>query len=87
MKEKTQQNLINEVNLEDEILVVEESKGKRILNAVVKLLKKAVVDIPTGIIFVLVAVGSYLLPISPVIFVLLAAVAGIALKSIGGKKA
>ena len=58
-----------------------------ILNAVVKLLKKAVVDIPTGIIFVLVAVGSYLLPISPVIFVLLAAVAGIALKSIGGKKA
>ena len=35
MKDKTQQNLINEVNLEDEILVVEESKAKRILNAVV----------------------------------------------------
>lgn len=35
MKDKTQQNVINEVNLEDEILVVEESTGKRILNAVV----------------------------------------------------
>ena len=58
-----------------------------ILNAVVKLLKKAVVDIPTGIIFALVAVGSYLLPISPVIFVLVAAVAGIILKSVGGKEA
>lgn len=57
-----------------------------ILNAVVKLLKKAVVDVPTGIIFALVAVGSYFLPISPVIFVLMAAVAGIALKSMGGKK-
>lgn len=57
-----------------------------ILNAVVKLLKKAVLDVPTGIIFALVAVGSYFLPISPVIFVLVAAIAGIALKSVGGKK-
>jgi chromate transporter len=57
-----------------------------ILNAVVKLLKKAVLDVPTGIIFGLVAVGSYFLPISPVIFVLIAALAGIALKAIGGKK-
>ena len=58
-----------------------------ILNAVVKLLKKAVMDIPTGVIFALVAVGSYFLPISPVIFVLVAAVAGIILKSVGGKEA
>ena len=57
-----------------------------ILNAVVKLLKKAVMDWPTGIIFALVAVGSYFLPISPVIFVLLAAIAGITLKSMGGKQ-
>ena len=57
-----------------------------ILNAVVKLLKKAVLDVPTGIIFGLVAVGSYFLPISPVIFVLIAALAGIALKAMGGKK-
>lgn len=35
MKNKTQQNVINEVNLEEEILVIEESKGKKILNAVV----------------------------------------------------
>lgn len=38
MKTKTQQNAINEVNLEDEILVIEESKGKRIFNAVVNAL-------------------------------------------------
>ena len=31
-------NVLNEVNLEDEILVVEESKGKRILNAVINTL-------------------------------------------------
>ena len=35
MKRETQPNLINDVNLEDEILVVEESKGKRIANAVI----------------------------------------------------
>ena len=38
MKNKTQQSSINDVNLEEEILVVEESKGKRILNAVVNCL-------------------------------------------------
>lgn len=57
-----------------------------ILNAVVKLLKKAVVDIPTGIIFVAVALGSIFLPVSPVVFVVIAAVTGILLKAIGGKK-
>ncbi|MBE6977328.1 MAG: chromate transporter [Ruminococcaceae bacterium] len=58
-----------------------------IANAVVKLFKKAVVDIPTMIIFLAVALGSIFLSISPVIFVLLAAGAGIILKAIGGKKA
>lgn len=58
-----------------------------ILNAVVKLYKKAVIDVPTFIIFVLVALGSIFLDASPVIFVVLAAVAGILLKVIGGKKA
>lgn len=38
MKDKTQQKSINDVNLEEEILVVEESKGKRILNAIVNAL-------------------------------------------------
>ena len=58
-----------------------------IANAVVKLYKKAVVDVPTFIIFLLVALGSILLDFSPVIFVVIAAVAGIILKAMGGKKA
>lgn len=58
-----------------------------IANAVVKLYKKAVVDVPTFIIFLLIAAGSIFLPLSPVIFVVIAAVAGIVLKAMGGKKA
>jgi chromate transporter len=58
-----------------------------IANAVVKLYKKAVVDIPTFIIFLLVAAGSVFFSLSPVIFVVLAAAAGIILKVLGGKKA
>ncbi len=58
-----------------------------IANAVVKLYKKAVVDVPTFLIFLLVALGSIFLDLSPVIFVVIAAVAGIILKVLGGKKA
>ena len=58
-----------------------------IANAVVKLYKKAVVDKITLVIFLIVALGSTLLDLSPVIFVVLAAVAGIALKGMEGKKA
>ena len=54
-----------------------------IFNAVVKLYKKAVVDIFTLIIFLLVAVGSCLLDLSPVIFIVLAAVFGIILNTLG----
>ena len=57
-----------------------------ILNAVVKLLKKAVVDVPTGIIFGLVALCSILFDLSPVIFVLIAAALGILLKVLSGRK-
>lgn len=57
-----------------------------IANAVVKLYKKAVVDKVTFIIFLAVTLCSFLLSVSPVIFVLLAAALGIALKMIGGKK-
>lgn len=57
-----------------------------ILNAVVKLYKKAVVDKFTLVIFLLVALGSYLTPLSPVVFVLAAAVAGIAIKTLEGRK-
>ena len=58
-----------------------------IINAVVKLYKKAVVDIPTFIIYILVAFCSIFLSLSPIIFVVLAAIAGIILKAKGGKKA
>ena len=58
-----------------------------IANAVVKLYKKAVVDKITLVIFLIVALGSTLLDLSPVIFVVLAAVAGITLKGMEGKKA
>lgn len=57
-----------------------------IANAVIKLFKKAVIDIPTFIIFLAVALLAYFTPLSPVIFVLVAAAAGITLKAIGGKK-
>ena len=57
-----------------------------ITNAVVKLFKKAILDIPTLVIFLIVALGSVLLDLSPVLFVVLSAVAGIVLKAIGGKK-
>ena len=58
-----------------------------ILNAVTKLFKKAVIDKATLAIFLIVALGSYLTPLSPVAFVIFAAAAGIALKQMGGKKA
>ena len=58
-----------------------------IANAVVKLFKKAVVDKITLGIFLIVALGSIILDVSPVVFVVLAAVAGIILKNMGGKKA
>ena len=57
-----------------------------IFNAVVGLYKKAVVDIPTLLLFLAVAAGSYFTPISPVVFVVAAAVLGIVLKVLGGKK-
>jgi|GluameStandDraft_1065615.scaffolds.fasta_scaffold02951_8 chromate transporter len=54
-----------------------------ILNAVVKLLKKAVIDVPTAILFAAVALGSYFTPLSPVVFVVAAGAAGIVLRSLG----
>lgn len=57
-----------------------------ILNAVLKLYKKAIVDIVALVIFLVVVIGSLFTPISPVVFVLLAALVGIILKAMGGKK-
>lgn len=58
-----------------------------ILNAVIKLSKKSIVGIATFIIFLVVALGSFFAEfISPVIFIVVSALAGIILKSIGGAK-
>ena len=58
-----------------------------IINAVAKLFKKAVIDIPTMCVFLLVTAGGCLTNVSPILFVVLAAVIGIVLKALGGKKA
>ena len=52
-----------------------------IFNAVRKLLKKAIVDKATAVIFAVVLLGSVFLKVSPVWFVVLAALAGILLKN------
>lgn len=57
-----------------------------IFNAVMKLLKKAVIDKFTFAIFAIVALGSIFTPLSPVIFVIVAAGTGILIKSLGGAK-
>ena len=57
-----------------------------ICNAVVKLFKKAVIDKITLVIFLTIALGSYFTPVSPVVFVFLAGVAGIVIRVLGGKK-
>ena len=57
-----------------------------ILNAVIKLLKKAVIDVPTAVIFFAVALGGYFTPLSPVLFIVLTAAAGIVLKNMGVRK-
>lgn len=56
-----------------------------IFNAVVKLWKKAVPDKAALIIFLLVFVLSVFFDISPVIFVIVCAFAGIIIKNLGGK--
>lgn len=51
-----------------------------ILKAIIKLLKTAVIDVPTGIICTLVALGSIIFNLSPIAFILASAAIGIALK-------
>lgn len=58
-----------------------------ILNVVVKLSKKAIVNIPTLLIFVIVALGSCFTDLSPIVFVIFSALAGIVLKALEGGKA
>lgn len=58
-----------------------------IFNAVAKLLKKSVVDKRTLVIFLLVLAGSFALDVTPVVFVVLSALAGIGLKQLEVRKA
>ena len=58
-----------------------------IFNAVMKLLKKSVVDKRTAVIFSLVLAGGLFLNVSPVWFVVAAALAGIVLKNLEVKQA
>ena len=57
-----------------------------ILNSVIKLFKKSVIDKIGLAIFAAVLICSVVLPVSPVVFVLLSAAIGIAVKCIGGGK-
>ncbi len=57
-----------------------------ILNAVVKLWKKAVVDVPTLLIFLCVLALGVFTKLSPIIFVVASALAGVAVKGWGAKK-
>ena len=58
-----------------------------IVNAVIKLFKKAVIDKFSFVVFLAVALAAFFTDLSPVIFVLVAAVLGIVIKNAGGKKA
>ena len=53
-----------------------------ILNAVVKLCKKAIVDKATLVLFALVLAGAYFLDVSPVVFVLLAGITGVVVRNL-----
>ena len=58
-----------------------------ILNAVAKLWKKSVVDWKTLVIFAAVFAGSVFLSVSPVVYVVIAALAGIVVKELEAKRA
>lgn len=57
-----------------------------ILNAVLKLWKSAVVDAWTFVVFALVFVGSIFMDLSPVLYVIVAGIVGIALSMLGVRK-
>lgn len=53
-----------------------------IINSILKLIKKAVIDIPTALIFVTVLALSIFVDLSPIIFVLSAGVIGVVVKAV-----
>ena len=58
-----------------------------IFNAVIKLSKKSIINLPTFLIFIVVALGSCFTNLSPIVFVVSSAIIGIVLKTLGGEKA
>lgn len=56
-----------------------------ILNAVMKLFKKAIVDKPTLVIFILVTILAYFTALNPIVFVVASAIAGIIIQNIKGR--
>ncbi len=58
-----------------------------ILQAVLKLIKKAVVDIPTAVIYIVILLLSLLFDLSPALYVLAAGAAGIALTLVQSRRA
>ena len=56
-----------------------------ILNAVIKLFRKAIVDKATLVIFIAVMALAYFTPLNPVIFVIIAAVLGIVIQNFKGE--
>ena len=58
-----------------------------ILNAVIKLAKKSVIDIPTSVICIAVALLSIVTDLSPIVFVIAAGVLGVVIQSLKAKGA
>ena len=57
-----------------------------VINAVIKLVKKTVIDLPTAILYVVVTAAATIFSISPIIYVVGCALAGILIKNLGVKK-
>lgn len=57
-----------------------------IINAVLKLGKKSVIDKATTVVFLTVFAGSLFINVSPILFILCAGIAGIIIKQAGGNK-
>ena len=57
-----------------------------ILNAVIKLGKSAIKDVPAFVIFLLVFAGAFLFDLSPIVYVVVAAAAGVVVNALRGRK-
>ena len=57
-----------------------------VINAVIKLVKKTVTDLPTALLYAAVVLCSVFLRLSPIIYVLCCALCGILIKNLEGRK-